>query len=287
MLEDAVDGDIVAVHDVEATVRQTGLFTLYETLLPGTGPHLQFNNSKPPLDDARVRQALSTAIDRDVIVKVAMQGQAVAQYGPLSASTIGYWPGVEYVGYRYNLDKAKALMQEAGYTANAEGMLEKDGQPLKLTLKTIAGEETWLRIAEILQEQFKALGADVQLEQQEAGSLVADEIGGNYELGMMQVGWSDADILYQLYHSSMIGALNLGQVNNPELDEMLTKTRVTLDPALRQQWVDDAQRYITEQALMAPLLSQVAYLAVNNRVEGELFSTTTYELFLNDAYLVR
>jgi ABC-type transport system substrate-binding protein len=85
----------------------------------------------------------------------------------------------------------------------------------------------------------------------------------------------------------MIGALNLGQVNDPKLDEILTKTRTTLDPELRQQWVDDAQRYITEEAFMAPLLSMVSYWAVNNRVEGELFSTKIYTLFLDDAYLVK
>ncbi|MBN1137188.1 MAG: ABC transporter substrate-binding protein [Anaerolineae bacterium] len=271
----------------EETIRQTGLFTLYDVLMPGTGPYLQFNNSKPPLDDARVRQALSMAIDRDVLVKVVMNGKAVAQHGPLSPSTIGYWEGVEYVGYSYNLDRARALLAEAGYTANASGMLEKDGQPLQFTLKTIAGEETWLRIAEIIQEQFRALGVDVQLEQQEAGALVADEISGNYEMGMMQVGWQDADILYQMFHSSMIGALNLSHINDPELDEILTKTRTTLDPAARQQWVDDAQRYITERAFIAPLLSPLSYLAVSNRVEGEQYSLKTFFNYLDDAYLVR
>ncbi|RPI58094.1 MAG: hypothetical protein EHM56_02635, partial [Chloroflexi bacterium] len=270
----------------EETIRQTGLFTLYDILLPGTGPYLQFNNSVAPLDDARVRQALSMAIDRDVLVRVAMNGKAVAQYGPLSAAVIGYWPGVEYVGYRYNLEKASALMAEAGYTLNASGMLEKDGQPLQFTLKTIAGEETWLKIAEFLQEQLRALGVEIELVQQEAGALVADEISGNYELGMMQVGWSDADILYQLFHSSMIGALNLSQLSDPELDELLTKTRTTLDPELRQQWVDDVQRYVTEQAFIAPLLSTLTFTAVSNRVEGEVYSTVTYEMYLNDAYLV-
>jgi peptide/nickel transport system substrate-binding protein len=271
----------------EETVRQTGLFTLYDVLMPGTSPYLQFNVTRPPLDDERVRQALTMAIDRDVLVKVAVQGKAVPQYGPLSAATAGYWPGVEYVGYKYNLEKAKALMQEAGYTANADGMLEKDGQPLKFTLKTIAGEETWLRIAEILQEQFRALGVEIELEQQEAGALVGDEISGNFEMGMMQVGWPDADILYQMFHSSMIGALNLSQLNDPELDEMLTKTRTTLDPEVRQQWVDDSQRYITEHAFMAPLMSPLSYYAVNNRVEGEIYSTTTYQMFWDDAYIVK
>ena len=270
----------------QAIIEQTGLFTLYDVFQPGTGPYLQFNNSKPPLDDVRVRQALSMAIDRDVLVKVATKGQAVAQYGPLSPATIGFWPGVEYVGYKYNLDRAKALMQEAGYTTNDAGMLEKDGEPLAFTLKTMAGEETWLRIAEILQEQFRALGVEIQLEQQEAGALVGDEISGNYEMGMMQVGWSDADILYQMFHSSMIGALNLSQLNDPELDEMLTRTRTTLDPEARQQWVDDAQRYITERAFIAPLMSALSYWAVSSNVEGEIVSKT-FDLLLDNAYLVK
>lgn len=267
-------------------VEQTGLYTLYDVFQPGTGPFLQFNNTRPPLDDVRVRQALSMAIDRDVLAKVATGGQSVPQYGPLSPATIGFWPGVEYVGFRYNLEKAKSLMQQAGYTPNASGMLEKDGQPLKFTLKTIAGEETWLRICEIIQEQFKALGVEIQLEQMEAGALVGDEISGNYEMGMMQVGWADADILYQLFHSSMIGALNLSQVQDPDLDEMLTRTRTTLDPNARQQWVDDVQRYITERAFFAPLLSALSYYAVSNDVEGEIVSKT-YELLLDDAYLVK
>ena len=275
----------VSPNDVDI-IRQTGLFTLYDVFQPGTGPYLQFNNAMPPLDDVRVRQALSMAIDRDVVVKVATKGQAVPQYGPLSPATIGYWQGVDYVGYKYNLEKAKALMEEAGYTANASGMLEKDGEPLQFTLKTIAGEETWLRIAEILQEQFRALGVEVQLEQQEAGALVGDEISGNYEMGMMQVGWSDADILYQLFHSSMVGAMNMSQLSDPELDEMLTKTRTTLDPEARQQWVDDVQRYITEQAFIAPLLSALSYYAVSNDVEGEVVART-YDLLLDDAYLVK
>lgn len=275
----------VSPNDVEI-IQQTGLFTLYDVFQPGTGPFLQFNTTRPPLDDARVRQALSMAIDRDVVVKVATKGQAVPQYGPLSPATIGYWPGVEYVAHRFNLEKARALMEEAGYTANASGMLEKDGQPLTFTLKTMAGEETWLRVAEILQEQFRALGVEVQLEQQEAGALVGDEISGNYELGMMQVGWSDADILYQLFHSSMVGAMNMTQVSDPELDELLTRTRTTLDPEERQQWVDDVQRYITEQAFIAPLMSTLSYYAVHNDVEGEVVSKT-FELLLDDAYLVK
>jgi len=103
---------------------------------------------------------------------------------------------------------------------------------------------------------------------------------------MMQVGWSDADILYQLFHSSMVGAMNMTQVSDPELDELLTRTRTTLDPEERQQWVDDVQRYITEQAFIAPLMSTLSYYAVHNDVEGEVVSKT-YELLLDDAYLVK
>ena len=165
----------VSPNDVDI-IRQTGLFTLYDVFQPGTGPYLQFNNAMPPLDDVRVRQALSMAIDRDVVVKVATKGQAVPQYGPLSPATIGYWQGVDYVGYKYNLEKAKALMEEAGYTANAWGMLGKDGEPLQFTLKIIAGEETWLRIGESLQERFRDVVVESEAQQQEAGALVCDGV---------------------------------------------------------------------------------------------------------------
>jgi peptide/nickel transport system substrate-binding protein len=164
-------------------------------------------------------------------------------------------------------------------------MLEKDGQPLKFTLKTLAGDETMLKNAEILQEQWKALGVEIELEQGETGTVIADMLAGNFEMTMMGIGWPEADILWMWYHSSMIGALNLSRVDNPELDEILNKTRTSVDPDERQEWVNEAQRYIVEQAYMVPLYVPKTYVATSNRIQDEVFSPINNAIYLDDAYI--
>lgn len=278
-----LDAAVIDSNDVKL-LQDTGRFTVYETLAPGAAPYLQYNVTAAPFDDVRVRQAINLAVDRDVLVKVVTQGNAVAQYGPMSSATVGYWPEIEDMGYHYNLDQAKALMLEAGFTYNADGMLEKDGEPFAVSLKTM-GVPLLSKSAEVLQAQFKALGIQVELEQVEPGVLMGDMLSGNYAMGMMTFGWPEADILYMMFHSSGIGALNFGLVKDAELDALLEKTRAETDPAVRQQLVNDAQQYLVEHAYMAPLFATKVFLAVSNRVEGEAVSTGPI-LFTHDAYLM-
>ncbi|MBN1317141.1 MAG: ABC transporter substrate-binding protein [Anaerolineales bacterium] len=283
---EAGEGDIsrVSASDLEL-IRGTGMFNIYEAYEQATRPYLQINTTVTPFDKLLVRQAFNYAVDRDVLVKVAALGNAIPQYGPLPLSIAGYWPGVEYIGYPYNLEKAKNLMIEAGYTYNADGMLEKDGEPLALTLLTIAGEESFLKTAEILQEQLRALGVTVALEQMEAGVMIGDMLAGNFEMGMMGFGWSNADLLYLMFHSSMVGALNMGQVQDAELDALLEETRTTIDTDLQLQLVSDAQRYIVEKAYMVPLYTPKLFYAVNNHLEGETYTSLTGTVYIYDAYL--
>jgi peptide/nickel transport system substrate-binding protein len=277
-----LDAAVIDANDVKL-LEETGRFTIHETLAPGAAPYLQYNVTAAPFDDVRVRQAINLAVDREVLVKVVTQGNAVVQYGPMSSATVGYWPEIEDLGYHYNLDKAKALMEEAGFTYNAEGMLEKDGAPFAVTLKTLSVPVLG-KSAEVLQAQFKALGIQVELEQVEPGVLMGDMLGGNYQMGMLTFGWPEADILYLMFHSSGIGSLNFGLVQDPELDALLEKTRSTTDPELRQQLVNDAQKYIVEKAYMVSLFATKIFLAVSNRVEGEAVSTGPI-LFTHDAYI--
>lgn len=283
---EAGEGDISRVDssDLEL-IRGTGMFKMYEAYEQATKPYLQINTAVAPFDNLLVRQAFNYAVDRDVLVKVAALGNAIPQYGPLPVSIAGYWPGVEYIGYQYNLEKAKNLMMEAGYTYNANGMLEKDGEPLSLTLVTIAGAEDFLKCAEILQEQFKALGVAVELEQMEAGVMIGDMVAGNFEMGMMGFGWPNADLMYLMFHSSMVGALNMGQVQDAELDTLLGATRTTIDPETQQQLVADAQRYIVEKAYLVPLYTPKIFYAASNRLEGEAYTSLTGTVLIYDAYI--
>jgi peptide/nickel transport system substrate-binding protein len=273
-----IDFMLVDIKDIKR-IEETGQYHVYKALPRGANNTLFMNTARPPLDDVNVRKAMNMAVDRDVLVKVVAQGYASAAYGPLTPSTTGYWPGVEDIGYTFDLDGARSLMEQAGYTLDND-VLEKDGQPLALTLKVLPA---FVKDAEILQEMYRELGVNLTIEQQDIGVFLADLAGGNYDLAISGAGWNDYGLLFALFHSSTIGAFNYSQVNNPELNGMLEMMAGVPDKTLARKAADDVQRYIVEQAYVAPLYIPDVHWVMSNRVSGELF--TTDGLFLYDAYI--
>jgi oligopeptide transport system substrate-binding protein len=110
------------------------------------------NTNKPPLDDVRVRQALSLAVDREKLNNTVLHGTNVPAYGITPPGTLGYQPPRVF---DYDVEKARKLLAEAGYPDGA-------GWPgLELTYNT---SESHLKIAVALQQMWKdALNIDVTL----------------------------------------------------------------------------------------------------------------------------
>ncbi len=238
------------------------------TVTPSTATfHLIVNEKKAPFSDMNVRKAFAMAIDRQAIIKVVTNGMAVEIHGPLSPAVTGYDPNVEKVGFGFDLEQAKQLMQQAGYTYGADGMLTKDGQPFKVTLKTPT-IDYYVKISQILQQQWKTLGVTTDIQQFEWGTLSPQYISGDFEIGTLEVGWPEADILYNWFHSSQVGTFWGPQVGFPELDALLEKTRTSTDPTERQNYVNQAQEYIAKNLLLIPILSMPSLVAINNRIQG-------------------
>jgi peptide/nickel transport system substrate-binding protein len=247
----------------------TGNFNIVRNPASGLFPFVIFNLTKAPFDDVRVRQALNYATNRQAIIDVVVPNSgAVIQNGPLSSSQEGYWPGIEQLGYSYDLDKAKQLMQDAGYTYNADGMLEKDGQPLSFDLITIVGFDVFNKPAEIIQSQWKELGVDVKLMQLDPGVAVTNINSGDYISSMMGVTYSNSEMLILLFHSKNIGAMNMSQLNDPELDAILDKMVTTTNREEHLQASQDAQKRIVEQAYVIPLFSQAIPDIISSRIKG-------------------
>jgi peptide/nickel transport system substrate-binding protein len=252
----------------------------------GAGPYLLFNVSVPPFDDIRVRKAFNLAINREELIRVVALGYGKPLWGPITPATFGYWEGAEDIGYGYNLDAARALMAEAGYHLNGDGILESDGQPLELVFKvtpSLRGDS--IKIAEVLSEQFKDLGVKLEIEQVEGGVRQAAIAAGDYTLSISSWGWAEAQIIAPLFLSSMIGGMNESHIFDPELDPLLLAVLAEPNREVLQDRLDAAQRYLIEKAYTAPLFTIQLHLALSRRATEVMVRPATEDIELFDAYI--
>jgi peptide/nickel transport system substrate-binding protein len=276
---------LVQAKDVPR-IQATGKYNIYEGYQQGLRPYLLFNVEHWPFDDVRVRQAFNYALDRVSMMKAISLGQAIEQKGPLSPSQIGYWPDIEKMGYTYDVAKAKSLLKDAGFTAGSDGILAKDGKPFKFTILCLSSD-FWVNVAQVVQEQFKALGVSMQIERGEAATALATMREGKYDVGVMGMTASEADILYRMFHSSQIPGLNMSQIRDKDLDKLLEGTRTSTDATKRQDVVNQVQKYIVEKAYVGFMFVPKNFYVLTNKVKGAIFSSKTNSIYLGDAYFTK
>jgi len=123
---------------------------------------VEFNLMRPFLRDHRVREALARALSRDDIRDVAEQGLASPAYSFIAqANTKWLNPNVER--FDYNLDEARSLLQQAGYTSQNGKLVGSDGQPVKLTVYYPTSSAPRAKIATYMQQQYRELGISLDV----------------------------------------------------------------------------------------------------------------------------
>ncbi|HEV2908309.1 MAG TPA: peptide ABC transporter substrate-binding protein, partial [Candidatus Eremiobacteraceae bacterium] len=154
--------------------------------------HISFNCGRPPLDDVRVRQALSYAIDwnrlaQDVYLGLGLQGMA-----DIAPSTWAYDPSVK--PYPFDPGRAKALLAEAGWMPGSDGVLAKDGRPLEFTMTTVAGVSSREKVEALVQQDLRHVGVDLHIKNDHANMLFATYgANGTFARGRFDIGlyaWS-------------------------------------------------------------------------------------------------
>ncbi|MFI8712762.1 ABC transporter substrate-binding protein [Brevibacillus brevis] len=238
-------------------------FTVLEGMQPAEF-FIGMNLENEILQDVRVRKALNLAINKDALIMADLQGEGVPVYGPIPPTMIGYDAAVEQYGYKYNAEQARQMLDEAGWKPNAQGIREKDGKTLSLTMlveDTNPGHQ-------LVQSMFKEIGVEVQIQKYESATALEQALKGEFDLFSMSHGSVDPDILHLLLHSSQIGGLNFFRLSDQQLDSLLNKGRTTTDQVLRQQVFADIQKRIVEQAYWIPLYSAKTFVVVSNRIQG-------------------
>ncbi len=215
------------------------------------------NSSKPPFDNATARQALAYATDVDSYI-------ATFQIDPANKTNSAFGKDSQYYADNpypsYNPDKARDLVQQ--YT-------QETGQPLAFTLGTTPVPVNQ-QVTQLLQQQYQAVGMQVQLTSTEQGQYIADAVQGNYQANLWrQFGAQDPDADYVWWHKDNADgalALNIARYKNDELSAALDAARATPDPAVRKQNYATVQRIWGEQGPYIWLNTTTWLIAAQNDV---------------------
>ena len=219
--------------------------------------NITINNQDEVFSNKLVRQAIAHAIDKEAMIIGTLDGNGAAAEAPFSKGIVGY-PKGDFTFREYDVEKAKALLAEAGYA---------DG--LKITI-TSADRDEHKKRAEVLQGQLQAIGIEAEIELLEWGSFLDKRNGGDYQIttGEKLATYADADTFYKYYHSSAIGSGNELFNRNNQLDELLDKGRYSLDVEEREAIYMEVCELWKEECFTVPLMSKMVAAATANNLQG-------------------
>lgn len=247
-----------------ASVKEDDKFTMY-TIPTADYRAVMYNFNHSLFEDARARQAMNFAINRDAIVKGILFDKGKAAYGPLQKSWANA-PQKEW--YAYEPEKAKALLEEAGWKKGKDGVLVKDGIRFEFELVSPITDPLRVALANVVAEQLKPLGILAVPKPKDWNAIKFDEEDA------FLIGWGSEfdpdDHTYRVFHSSQIGdgLYNLGAYRNPKIDELLTQARTTDDQAKRKVLYGEFQKELAADPAFNFLVYLDALYGVNSKVTG-------------------
>ena len=219
----------------------------------GWNKKVMINHKKPPLNDKRFRKALAYAIDQREIIDKAHRGfGSPASFGLVSPDHPFYNP--ETPRYAHDPEKARKILTSLGYVKNKEGLMGKDGTPLRLEVLvsniTVAGESMADRDGEVLKKQLEDVGISVDLVNLEQATADARVRNWDFDLAISGHGGllGDAMILDRMINPRMAGAVNSARYGaNQELLDLLDAQMTEMDEEKRKAIVYKIQTLYADE----------------------------------------
>ena len=232
---------------------------------------IYLNGSKAPFDDVRVRQAVAACVNRDEIVQVAFFGQAeVATEAIYSGNP--YYTGLDALAGGPDIEKAKALLAEAGQ----EGLtFDFDGQPQV---------PTQMKSAQVLQQQLKAAGITMNIQNYESGEWIGRLFSKEYQATISY--WSATLDPAHFYVPGLrsTSGWNITGYGTPEMDALLDAFAQEPDEAARKEAYKAVITKFNEDMPMVPLDNQLQQYWVRANVYG-MEPLPTMEIRMESVYI--
>ncbi len=259
-----------------AALVQSKRYRVLKAAYPGA-PRIVFLNSKKfPTDDLAVRRAILYALNQDLMVRTLFFSVHTAAKTPLTPATVGYDKSLESM-YPYDPEKAKAVLEEAGWRMGSDGVRTKGGRRLVIE-EHIIGNIGLEEPAEFLQGQLRDIGIQIDIKSMARAAWYEGINRGDHNLVPLFYIYADLDLLRGLYHSTRI-PFNWSHVSDAALDRDLEEAYRSPDIAKRIQVYKRVQRRVMELALVLPLYNEFNLVGIRSEVKGMRFDPTAYPLF--------
>ncbi len=254
-------------------------FDLYD-YEPLSFTYICLNTERTGLDDARVRRAISMAVDREAIVADVLEGYAYPMYSSHPRASWVYTDEGVFVPER-DLAVARALLEEAGFTRGSDGIYEKDGERLSFTVLTNSGNLTREAISLIVQANLRLIGIEIKPEYVEWSVFLENHCWtGNFDMFISGFRLGVDPDQFSFFHSSQCEKNELGRFvgfnrasyANPVVDDLLERGRAQMDRETRLEIYQEFQRVISHEQPWIWLYSPQSRTAIDNKIRNVIES---------------
>jgi len=230
------------------------------------------NHTRPPLDRVEVRKALSLAIDRDQVVRVAMHDYTIPAHPTALADGMQKWrsePATREGDWvAFDPERAEAMLDQAGYCLGPDGQRHgPDGTALTLQLNVVTGWSDWMRAAQVISQNLKRVGITAQVKNHDFGAWFSQMQKAEFDLS---IGWAEkGPTPYPLYRGLMSAELvrpvgevaetNWHRFGLEEMDSLCRTFEQTSDPEESLKLVHRMQELFVQHAPAIPLFAEPSW----------------------------
>jgi peptide/nickel transport system substrate-binding protein len=226
----------------------------------GTPPH-------PVFGDHRVRRALSMAVDRHAMLRNVFDTVGQISYGPFPRTQNVADTTIELLPY--DVARAKAVLDSAGWRESASGVRQKQGRPLEFNIVVPQSSRVRMAYAILLQEQLRGVGAKVNVETVDFPTLMTRQDARDFDAAIMAFSTDPgASGSKQYWHSASAtkGGNNYVGYRSPRFDALLDSAIASFDPATSKAYARRAFEVLVHDAPAIWLYDIASLAGVHRRI---------------------
>ncbi|MDO6406673.1 TIGR04028 family ABC transporter substrate-binding protein [Pantoea phytobeneficialis] len=251
---------VQAYDEKQATAQN---FPIYAAPTRGVNDSISFRPDNPLVSDVKVRQALLHATNAQQVVQTLFSPNYPQATSVIAASAAGYVNLSDKL--KYDPAQAKQLLEEAGWHTDSDGIREKGGQKLALTVYESPPQPQNKEVLQLVAQQWRQVGVVLTVKAGDAGSKTLDNLDPlKTPLTVSEVGRADPDVVKSMFYPTNRDALlqkggssdKVKNFRDDQLNSLLVNISAEVAPRKRLQLTADAQRYLLDHAYVIPIFEE-------------------------------